>query len=156
MAPSESYQHVVKGGLKLKGGGGLPTAGGVKKKKKKKDKEVRTCPSPLPRRHNHPTRKIHPVAHPSSPPSTDAQREREAPLELAAGENEGDEASGSKPKPKDNRTEAEKRYDEQAERTQARLIEKMASKSHKDKVRDFNEYLSKLSEHHDIPKVGPG
>ena len=42
MAPSESYQHVVKGGLKLKGGGGLPTAGGVKKKKKKKDKEVRT------------------------------------------------------------------------------------------------------------------
>ena len=61
-----------------------------------------------------------------------------------------------KPKPKDNRTEAEKRYDEQAERTQARLIEKMASKSHKDKVRDFNEYLSKLSEHHDIPKVGPG
>ena len=58
--------------------------------------------------------------------------------------------------PKDNRTEAERRYDEQAERTQARLIEKMASKSHKDKVREFNEYLSKLSEHHDIPKVGPG
>ena len=39
MAPSESYQHVVKGGLKFKGGGGLPTAGGVKKKKKK-DKKV--------------------------------------------------------------------------------------------------------------------
>ena len=38
---SESYQHVVKGGLKLKGG--VPAAGGVKKKKKKKDKhkEVR-------------------------------------------------------------------------------------------------------------------
>ena len=39
---SDSYHHVVKGGLKLKGGGGLPTAGGVKKKKKKKKhKEVR-------------------------------------------------------------------------------------------------------------------
>lgn len=38
---SGSYQHVVKSGLKLKGGGGLPTAGGVKKKKKKKHKEVR-------------------------------------------------------------------------------------------------------------------
>lgn len=38
---SESYQHVVKGGLKLKGG--VPAAGGVKKKKKKRDKhkEVR-------------------------------------------------------------------------------------------------------------------
>jgi|TARA_B110000967_G_scaffold127993_1_gene130771 hypothetical protein len=30
---SESYQHVVKGGLKLKGG--VPGPGGVKKKKKK-------------------------------------------------------------------------------------------------------------------------
>mgnify|MGYP001959198174 CR=1 FL=1 len=46
MAPSESYQHVVKGGLKLKGGGGLPAAGGVKKKKKK-DKKVRSTPAPL-------------------------------------------------------------------------------------------------------------
>lgn len=32
----------------------------------------------------------------------------------------------------------------------------LASKSHKDKVAEFNEYLGKLSEHHDIPKVGPG
>ena len=40
-----SYEHVVKGGLKFKGGGALPvTGGGVGKKKKKKsktkDKEV--------------------------------------------------------------------------------------------------------------------
>lgn len=32
----------------------------------------------------------------------------------------------------------------------------LASKSHKEKVAEFNEYLGKLSEHHDIPKVGPG
>ena len=32
----------------------------------------------------------------------------------------------------------------------------LASKSHKEKVADFNEYLGKLSEHHDIPRVGPG
>ena len=82
-----------------------------------------------------------------------AQRDAERPLELAAGDEDGEKKLSE---PKDNRTEAERRYDEQAERTQARLIEKMASKSHKDKVREFNEYLSKLSEHHDIPKVGPG
>ena len=82
-----------------------------------------------------------------------AQRDAERPLELAAGDEDGEKKPSE---PKDNRTEAERRYDEQAERTQARLIEKMASKSHKDKVREFNEYLSKLSEHHDIPKVGPG
>ena len=56
----------------------------------------------------------------------------------------------------DHRTAAERRYDEKMEKTQERLVQKMASRSHKDKVRDFNEYLSKLSEHHDIPKVGPG
>lgn len=32
----------------------------------------------------------------------------------------------------------------------------LAAKSHKEKVAEFNEYLGKLSEHHDIPKVGPG
>lgn len=35
-------------------------------------------------------------------------------------------------------------------------IENLAEKSHKDRVNDFNKYLSRLSEHHDIPRVGPG
>ncbi|KAJ3274241.1 hypothetical protein HDV01_003314 [Terramyces sp. JEL0728] len=35
-------------------------------------------------------------------------------------------------------------------------IEKAAEKSHKERVADFNKYLSSLSEHHDIPRVGPG
>ena len=37
-----------------------------------------------------------------------------------------------------------------------RLIAKMAAKTHREKVQDFNVYLAKLSEHHDIPRVGPG
>ena len=42
---------------------------------------------------------------------------------------------------------------------QARLAEQAAlaaQKSHKDKVAEYNAHLAKLSEHHDIPKVGPG
>ena len=35
-------------------------------------------------------------------------------------------------------------------------IERLASKTHKDKVNEFNEKLANLTEHHDIPKVGPG
>lgn len=35
-------------------------------------------------------------------------------------------------------------------------IRKEASKTHKEKVSEFNRYLENLSEHHDIPKVGPG
>jgi hypothetical protein len=30
----------------------------------------------------------------------------------------------------------------------------MASKTHKDRVQEFNSKLEMLSEHHDIPKVG--
>ena len=41
----------------------------------------------------------------------------------------------------------------------ARLAKNPSSspaKSHKAKVEDFNQYLSKLSDHYDVPKVGPG
>lgn len=56
----------------------------------------------------------------------------------------------------DRRTAAEKAYDAYKSKHEDRLIASMASASHKDKVAAFNEKLSKLSEHHDIPKVGPG
>lgn len=35
-------------------------------------------------------------------------------------------------------------------------VSKAATKSHKDRVSEFNNKLEMLSEHHDIPKVGPG
>lgn len=35
-------------------------------------------------------------------------------------------------------------------------IAKAAAKSHKEKVSEFNSKLEQLSEHYDIPKVGPG
>jgi protein FAM32A len=56
----------------------------------------------------------------------------------------------------DRRTEAERRHDERVAKEEQRLIAKMAAKTHREKVQDFNVYLSKLSEHHDIPRVGPG
>jgi protein FAM32A len=131
---SESYKHVVKGGLKLKGGAGLPTAGGVKKKKKKKkDKELGEV-----RRPRRPPPPRAPIPNPQS---------------ARAG---GEETALRVPEVEDRRTAAERRYDERMEKQQEKIVEKMASKSHRDKVADFNAYLSKLSEHHDIPKVGPG
>lgn len=33
---------------------------------------------------------------------------------------------------------------------------KTANKSHRDRIEDFNQYLANMSEHYDIPKVGPG
>lgn len=56
----------------------------------------------------------------------------------------------------DARTEAEKAYDARSREQRRRKISEQADLSHKDKVKLFNEKLSRLSEHHDLPKVGPG
>ncbi|KAJ3117656.1 hypothetical protein HDU96_006086 [Phlyctochytrium bullatum] len=53
-------------------------------------------------------------------------------------------------------TPAEQRFEEIRKKRQAEKAAKVAAKSHKERVAEFNEYLGKLSEHHDIPKVGPG
>jgi len=36
------------------------------------------------------------------------------------------------------------------------MLAKTAARSHRDRVAEYNHKLSTLSEHHDIPKVGPG
>jgi len=56
----------------------------------------------------------------------------------------------------DRRTEAEKSYDEKMAKREKDRTAKVAAKSHRERVNEFNAYLQKLSEHHDIPKVGPG
>ena len=58
--------------------------------------------------------------------------------------------------PVDGRTEAQRRHDEIVAAREAERIAALASKSHQERVAEFNEKLAQLSEHHDIPKVGPG
>ncbi|XP_019176584.1 PREDICTED: protein FAM32A-like isoform X2 [Ipomoea nil] len=53
-------------------------------------------------------------------------------------------------------TPAERRYLEQWEKINMRRLAKEAMKSHRDRIQEFNQYLANLSEHYDIPKVGPG
>lgn len=53
-------------------------------------------------------------------------------------------------------TAAERRYLRQWEKINLQRMAKMASKSHRDRIQEFNQCLANLSEHHDIPKVGPG
>ena len=54
----------------------------------------------------------------------------------------------------DRRTAAEKRYDETQAKREAETSKKMALKSHRERVNEFNTYLQNLSEHHDIPRRG--
>jgi protein FAM32A len=56
----------------------------------------------------------------------------------------------------DHLTPAERRYIEQKQKIDVHKLAKVADKSHRDRIQDFNQYLANLSEHYDIPKVGPG
>jgi len=56
----------------------------------------------------------------------------------------------------DFRTEAEKRRDKALATRKEEGVKKLAEKSYRQRVEEYNKYLSTLSEHHDIPKVGPG
>ena len=53
-------------------------------------------------------------------------------------------------------TGAEQRRLETMRDRQLKKLEKGEVKSHRDQVKDFNSYLSKLTEHYDLPKVSKG
>lgn len=114
---------------KSAGGGALRIKGAkVKKHKKKKDK------SALEKN----------LAEPKKEESQDKDKEEAK---------EEEEPSRSR------KTEAERRFEEARRK---KLLEKAESsrpellKTHKERVEELNTYLSKLSEHHDMPKIGPG
>ncbi|XP_073011069.1 uncharacterized protein [Typha latifolia] len=133
-----AYQNVVGGKLKLKGKALDVKAGGVKKKKKHKqhhDQESQVGNHELPEGG-------------SSGLSADPNEDSVEVDKL------GDE--GHTVAYDDNLTPAERRYIEQKLKIDVHRLAKTADKSHRDRIQDFNEYLANLSEHYDIPKVGPG
>ncbi|GLC41597.1 hypothetical protein PLESTB_000698200 [Pleodorina starrii] len=125
----------VGGKLKLKGGEPLKTGGGVKKKKKKQEEKALAAAS-------------------GAPAQEPAQAERDDDAEKTRRAIQGYELDPNAVE--DRRTEAEKRFDARFRKVEEQMCTKAAAKSHRERVKDFNEYLAKLSEHHDIPKVGPG
>ncbi|ODN03315.1 Protein FAM32A [Orchesella cincta] len=52
-----------------------------------------------------------------------------------------------------NKTKAELRFIKQQEKIKEKWIIEKASKTHKNRVEDFNKHLDNLTEHFDIPKV---
>ncbi|CAN6475951.1 unnamed protein product [Victoria cruziana] len=124
------YENVVVGKLKLKGKALDVKSGGVKKKKK-----------------HH---RISGTSHnePSGGVSTDHLKDINEEDQLGK--------EGNHPAYDDHLTPAERRYIEQRARLDTKLLVKTSGKSHRDRIQDFNQYLANLSEHYDIPKVGPG
>ncbi|CAK5264505.1 unnamed protein product [Mycena citricolor] len=123
------YDFRPSGSLKLKG----VAEGGIVKKKKKKSKSKATeiesgAVSDLIEQAANPSR-----SNPGSGSSTPAVRNSET-----------------------KKTDAERRFEEVQKRRLERRIAKVAHKTHKERVSELNAHLESLSEHHDIPKVGPG
>lgn len=138
---SSDYTTAIGGGLKLKGGG-------IDKKKKKKKR----------------------------PKSTDtaAESSKNASTDIAKGSTSRDDATKSPSRtPRRSispdtveqsikeaggrrKTEAERRHDEMRRKRLEERLKRDGVKTHKEKVEELNKYLSGLSEHHDMPKIGPG
>jgi protein FAM32A len=124
--PSSDYT-TAGGGLKLKG------AGIDKKKKKKRPKTTDTETT---------ADKRAPKTETDAPPSRS--------LSPSAAEQAMKESGVRK------KTEAEKRHEEYRRKRLEEKLKREGVKTHKEKVEELNKYLSGLSEHHDMPKIGPG
>ncbi|RDL41240.1 uncharacterized protein BP5553_01219 [Venustampulla echinocandica] len=150
--PSDDYAPIVRGGLKLKGA----AAGVTKKKKKKKSKssssESKALETALKDRDDE--RRVE--------EQDGAVRKKEKDTR-EGGEDDGEEVDGQDMRelehrdPNDGKTASERAYEEtRRKRLQERLLREGPPKTHKQRVEELNKYLSNLSEHHDMPRIGPG
>ncbi|CAO2040883.1 unnamed protein product [Urochloa humidicola] len=135
------YQNVVGGRLKLKGKALDVKEGGVKKKKKKKQQQHREESSQ--------------IGHDELHEGGSSELPTDPNNELTEADKMGEEEGNPHPD-YDHLTPAERRYMEQKQKIDMQKLAKVANKSHRDRIQDFNQYLANLSEHYDIPKVGPG
>ncbi|KAK1829680.1 protein FAM32A [Podospora conica] len=143
--PADEYSSVARGPLKLKGAKVTKH-----KKKSKKDKEKATSDV---------ERAL------ATTTTTDARPEdaEQAATTKQRGEGSEDvaERSGSAALEDDTKTETERRFAETKrkrlkELTESGRVRPELLKTHKQRVEDLNSHLSRLSEHHDMPKIGPG
>ncbi|CAG9323279.1 unnamed protein product [Blepharisma stoltei] len=51
-------------------------------------------------------------------------------------------------------TPAEKAFEEYQKKNRSKRVEERVSKTHKERVEEYNKKLSELTEHFDIPRVG--
>eukprot|EP00262_Sarcandra_glabra_P021412 TRINITY_DN9069_c0_g1_i1.p1 TRINITY_DN9069_c0_g1~~TRINITY_DN9069_c0_g1_i1.p1 ORF type:complete len:152 (-),score=30.24 TRINITY_DN9069_c0_g1_i1:213-668(-) len=148
------YHNVIGGKLKLKGKALDVKAGGMKKKKKHKQQYDRTS-------------QVIENELSADLSGFNAKLETESLAEGGSKDlstNPTDDVSdvnklvgeGHPPSCDDHLTPAEKRYIEQRDQLDVRRLARISNKSHRDRILDFNQYLANLSEHYDIPKVGPG
>ncbi|KAF5323368.1 hypothetical protein D9611_005667 [Ephemerocybe angulata] len=131
-----AYDFRPGGSLKLKGG---VAEGGVVKKKKKKSKSKESS-----------------IEKHLDPEQVKELLKSDELVQTSSGSGRNSPGVVNSSSSSSRKTEAEKRFEEVQKKRLEERVRKLAKKTHKDRVADFNKHLETLSEHHDIPKVGPG
>lgn len=152
--PSDDYA--------LAGGGGALRIKGAKVKKHKKKSKKTDLEKNLSTGEPATTSHEEPDAA-AAAAVVDEDQDPKAPTNQKQKEEEDDDDGNDDAPPTTERrkTEAEKRFEEARRKKLLELAESAHSrpellKTHKERVEELNTYLSKLSEHHDMPKIGPG
>lgn len=168
--PTDDYSAAISGGLKLKG---ISSSSKVSKHKKKKPK-----PQTDPAATN--------TSKDEAPLATQEAGAEESPGQHALTKKSEDREDSKESNedtttpPRAGKTEAELRHEERRRKRvclssfpppllsthaknalmlYAQLDERLkreGTKTHKERVEELNRYLSNLSEHHDMPRIGPG
>ncbi|KAL8899877.1 MAG: hypothetical protein Q9207_005976 [Kuettlingeria erythrocarpa] len=142
--PKDDYTSVAGGGLRLKG----VTDSKITKHKKKRPK--------------HPeTEKRSSSAKPDAEASESQEPIHTDVKALTTTSGASDDGKHNRERSKDwsesrGKTEAELRHEERRRRRLEERLKREGMKTHKERVEEFNHYLSNLSEHHDMPRIGPG
>ncbi|KAM0703748.1 hypothetical protein Q7P35_009687 [Cladosporium inversicolor] len=143
--PASDYTSTISGGLKLKGGA---KDAGVKKKSKKSKSSSSKDKAPKPST----------LQEGEEAEGSDSKTPN-ADLALSTTHSDRD-ATPSEQQPSSSgtgKTEAQRRHEEiKRKRLDDRLKREGGAKTHKQRVEELNKYLSTLSEHHDMPRIGPG
>jgi protein FAM32A len=159
--PSSDYASAIGGGLKLKG----VSSGGIdkKKKKSKKNKDHSVSKEDTSRRQIDPITSTAASKDRSVSPSTGDKTQRAA--------DDDEDGALSTTKPQDDsamttstretssaayKTVAQRKHDEQRRKRLDERLRREGVQTHKERVEQLNKYLSGLSEHHDMPRIGPG
>ncbi|KAF7846478.1 hypothetical protein BT93_L4272 [Corymbia citriodora subsp. variegata] len=134
--PSSDYTS-AGGGLKLKG---AKNAGVDKKRKKKKEhSSTATTEQSLAR-----------VKEETAKSTNDEVQNSESREQSATQKLDPRELRDS------GKTDAERRHEELKRKRLDERLKREGIKTHKERVEELNKYLSTLSEHHDMPRIGPG
>ncbi|XP_022729233.1 protein FAM32A-like [Durio zibethinus] len=128
-----AYENIVGGRLRLKGKALHVKVDGISNNKKKRHK------------HRHAS-----LSHQGE--NTGLPTNRTTEEDLHETDKDGSDFNAFE----DHLTPAERKFLQQTHELELRTLAKMASKSHHDRIQEFNQYWANLTEHYDIPKVGPG